>query len=74
MASCPTHALSAEQHCEEMELMLEEIPGDFCEGEGDMPHDAVKRLANAYWEAVHERDGYRSAMIDLHDAALARGD
>ncbi len=68
---CPDHGLTAEAHCEEIEKMLEEVPGDFCEGEGDAPRDAVERLRLAYEEAVHERDGYRSALCDL--AAASNG-
>ena len=52
--TCENHALEPDEHCEEMERMLEELPGDFCEGEGDSPADAVRRLANAYEEAKSE--------------------
>jgi len=70
-ANCPDHGLTAEGHCEEMEKMLEEVPGDFCEGEGDLPRHAVERLRLAYEEAIEERDGYRSALCDL--AAASNG-
>jgi hypothetical protein len=63
MASCPNHALNAEQHCEEMEKMLEHVPGDFCEGEGDSPSDALRRFREAY-------DELEADVKDLRDAAV----
>jgi hypothetical protein len=45
---CLEHYLLPEEHCAELEACLQQVPGDFCEGEGDSPHDAVNRLRVAY--------------------------
>jgi hypothetical protein len=68
-ANCPDHGLTAEGHCEEMEKMLEEVPGDFCEGEGDSPRHAVERLRLAYEEACEERDEMVSVLKIMADKA-----
>jgi hypothetical protein len=62
---CSRHGLKVGEHCDHMEEMLQEIPGDFCEGEGDYPKEAVAWLRAAWQEAVEERDAYRSALADM---------
>jgi hypothetical protein len=66
---CEEHGLTRGLHCAEIEAMLDEVPGDFKEGDGDLPRHAVERFREAYDEAVRERDGYRSALADLLAAA-----
>ncbi len=63
---CELHGLTEAGHCGEMEKMLEEVPGDFCEGEGDMPHEAVRRLADAYEELLGEiKDSVSEPVKDM---------
>lgn len=45
MASCPKHALTAEAHCTEMELMLEELPPELqAERDEHKPYHLVRAL------------------------------
>ena len=55
MASCELHCLTAEGHCEEIELMLSRVPGDMLEGDGDTPEDAIRRLREAYDELLENQ-------------------
>ncbi len=68
-ASCPNHGLTAEAHCEEIEKMLEHVPGNFCEGDGDSPADAVKRLAEAYEELKAEHEEAFAVLLVMQRQA-----
>lgn len=61
---CEAHALETHEHCEEMELMLNEVPGNFCEGESDAPYEAVRRLRLAYEELANEERRSETARAD----------
>lgn len=65
MASCELHALTAEGHCSEIEKMLEHVPKDMLEGDGDSPSDAIERLRGAYEDADDEISALREALSEL---------
>ncbi len=75
---CKEHVLLLTEHCDHMEEMLKQIPGQFLEGEGDSPKDAVERLKDAYEQAIEEAEELEGACNLLRkrvaelEAALTR--